>query len=65
MAIDEIDIVGGHQDGRALGIHVIEDLHNTLGRFKIQVSGRFIRKQHIGIVNQGTGYRDTLLLTTR
>ena len=56
--------VGNHDDGRALFVQIGKQGHDLVTIAGVKVTRRFIREDELGVVDYGTGYGDTLLLTT-
>ena len=63
--IDEARLMGGHHHGGAARVDAGEQLHDVDGCRGVEVSGRLVGQEHLGTVDQCTGDRDALLLTTR
>jgi hypothetical protein len=59
-----IHIVGDQQHGRLVGGYEVSEqaVHLEAGQ-RIQGAERFVRQQQFGIADQGSGQRNTLLLT--
>ena len=62
--VEQLGLVGHHQYGHAaIGVHGGEELHDLVGRAGVQVAGGLVGQEHIRLVDQRPGDRDTLLLT--
>ena len=59
----DLRLMGDHDDGHALLIELLEDLHNLLAGFGVQCAGGFVRQQHLGVVHNRSGNGHTLALT--
>ena len=58
-----VRFVRDHQDGdAALGVQLAEQLHDLDGSFGIEVAGRLVGKQHVGLRHDRPGDGDALLL---
>lgn len=57
--------VGYHHDGGALIIQFAEQLHHLHAVLGVEITRRLIGKDDARLAHHGTGYRHTLLLTTR
>ena len=57
--------VSDHDDRSPLFVQVGEQLHHFVAVGGVEVSGRFVRQDQLGVVHHGAGYGDALLLTTR
>jgi len=57
--------VGNHYDGGALFVEVCQELHYFVTVGGVEVTGRFIGEDELGVIDDGAGNCDTLLLTTR
>src|SRR6201992_4544608 len=57
--------VGNHDDGRALFVEIGEQGHHLITIRGVEVTGRFIREDELGVIDHGAGYGYALLLHTR
>jgi hypothetical protein len=55
--------VGDHDDGRAFVIEGLKNVHHLLAIGGIEVAGRFVREDQLGIADDGAGDGRALLLT--
>jgi hypothetical protein len=62
VAGNEQVVMGGDDDGGAETVHLLEQLHQTLGLGVVEVAGRFVGKEQAGAVDNGSGDGDALLL---
>ena len=62
MAGDERVVVRGDDDGGAEAVHLLEELHQTLGLGVVEVAGGFVGEEQAGTVDDGSGDGDALLL---
>ena len=54
----------GHQNDRdPLGVELCHDAHYLVASDRIQIARRLIRDDERGLIHQGAGYGDTLLLS--
>lgn len=59
----EIQIVGCEDGGDPFLAHEPQQLiEHLVGGVRIQIAGRFVREQNLGLVRDGAGNGDTLLL---
>src|SRR5699024_7835226 len=61
--VDGDVVVGGHDDGGALLVDAVEQVHDLGGRIRIEVAGGLVGKQDERAVDGGSGDGDALLLT--
>jgi len=62
----QTDIVSYHNHSNLfLHVQVNENFHDDISTASVKISSRFIEKQNLGLVRNGTGNSNTLLLTTR
>ena len=52
----------GHEDGGASLVDVMEHLEDFLGGDGVEIAGGFVGENEVGVVEQGAGDADTLLL---
>jgi hypothetical protein len=74
FAVEEMDgafgvvgvarVVGDHADGGAGGVDVLEEIHDGIAIFGVEVSGGLISEENHGIANERACHRDALLLPT-
>ena len=62
--LDQAPVVGCHHNRRAAHIGFFEDIEDLILVGIIQIAGRFVRQQDLGVVHQGPGQGHTLLFTT-
>jgi hypothetical protein len=62
VAGDERVVVRGDDDGGAETVHLLEELHQTLGLGVVEVAGGFVSKEQAGTVDDGSGDGNALLL---
>ena len=55
--------VGDHDDGRAFLIQLAKHPHHFLAMRGVEVAGRFVGEDQLGLADQGAGDGDALLLT--
>src|SRR4051794_33901343 len=58
-------VVGDHRDRRALPVQLLQQLHDGLAVFGVEVSGRLVREQDCGVAGDRARDGHTLLLTAR
>ena len=62
----ETDIVSNHNHSNLFfHVQVDKNFHDDVSAARIEISGRLIEKQNLGLVGNGASNRNTLLLTTR
>ena len=49
-------------DGAPFAAQLLEYLHHLKARVRIEIAGRFIGKNDVGVIHERAGYRDALLL---
>ena len=59
--VDGAGVVGGHDDGGAGAVDLVEEDHDAVSGFGVEVAGGFVGEQHEGSVNEGAGDGNTLL----
>src|ERR1700759_5220038 len=64
VASDERVVVGGDDHGGAETIHLLEQLHQTLGLGVVEIAGGFVGKEQARAVDDRSGDGDALLLAT-
>src|SRR5207245_7859905 len=57
--------VGDHDDGNPALVELLKNSHDFDAGPAVQVTGRLVRKQHFGLVDQRAPDRHALLLTAR
>ena len=63
--VGDVVFVRYHDDGVAAVVQVLEERHNFIGCFRIQVSGRLIGQDDAGVVHQRPGNGHPLALPAR
>jgi len=63
--VEHARIVGGNDDRFASFTELFEQLHDHDAALSIEVAGRLIGQDQWRVIDQGTRYCHTLLLTTR
>ena len=63
--LEQLQVMGGHDDRRTLGTDVSQQLYNLTACVGVEVSRRLIGENNLGSVEDGTGDDDALLLATR
>src|SRR5215217_8340675 len=58
---DEMRVVGRDQHGRAEPIELLEEMEEAGGKRGINIAGRFIGKEELGLCHNGTGNGHALL----
>ena len=61
----QVQVVGGHDDGRPLGSDFAQQFHNHPSGLHVQVTRRLVGQQDFRFVQDGPGDDDTLLLAAR
>ena len=56
-------VVSDHHDGASLAVQFAQQAQNNLFVDRVQVSGGLVGKNDFGIVDQGAGNADSLLLS--
>src|SRR5882757_9727584 len=59
----DVLLVRDHDDGDAMLVELLENGHDLDAGSAVEVAGRFIRQQHLRIIDQRARDRDALLLT--
>ena len=54
--------VGDHDDGRAFLVELAEHPHHLLAMRGVEVAGRLVGEDQLGLADQGAGDGDALLL---
>src|SRR6267142_1467560 len=72
LSVEEVDapfsvarvtrIVRDDADGRAVVVNLLQEIHDLLATLRIEVTGRFVRKQDQGLTGDSSCDRDSLLL---
>src|SRR3954469_16478590 len=62
--VDDVLVVGRHDDGGAGPVDPVEQLHGADGGLRVEVAGRLVRDEQHGPVDEGAGDGHALLLTT-
>ena len=62
--VDGAGVVGGHDDGGAGAVDLVEEDHDAVSSFGVEVTGGFVGEQHEGAVDEGAGDSDALLFAT-
>src|SRR2546423_8750630 len=66
VAVGSVDLGVRHlQDGRALIVQLLEKFHDLLALLGVQVAGRLVGKDHLGVSYNGSRYAYELLLPAR
>ena len=55
-------LVRDHDDGDSARVELLEDRHDFDAGSAVEIARRFIRQQHLGVIDQRTRNGDTLLL---
>ena len=63
--IGDLRIVRNDDNGTAGIVQLFENLHNQKFVFFIEVAGRFVRKQELGVIDERAGNTHALLLSAR
>ena len=64
VLVRQLGIVRDHNN-QTVARHVLEQVHDLHGRCRIQGAGRLVCQHDLGVVDQGTGNRHALHLSTR
>ena len=64
-ALDERPVVGGEQDGGAAQVDIEEETHDLLRELVVEIPGRLVGDQDLGLVDQRARDGDPLLLSSR
>ena len=59
---DEVHVVRGDEDGRPADVDLREEPHHLLGEAVVEVPGRLVGDEELGLVDEGARERDALLL---
>ena len=59
---NQLTVVRGEKNGRAIGVHFIEQGHNFLRQDIVEVACRLIGQDKRWFIDQGSGQRYALLL---
>ena len=60
-----MQVVCHHDDGRTLFACRLKDVHDVAAGLRVEVTDGFVSENHLRVVEQGSGYADTLLFTAR
>ena len=63
--IGDLRIVRNDDNGTAGIVQLFKNLHNQKFVFFIEVAGRFVRKQELGVIDERAGNTHALLLSAR
>jgi hypothetical protein len=58
-------IVGDHDDGVAFGMEITQQGHDPLLVVLVEIAGRLVGEDDLGLIDQGAGNTDALLLAAR
>ena len=59
-AVGDVGVVGDHDGGLALAVEFGEEVEDPVAGLPIEVAGRFVGEEEVGLVNQGAGDGDAL-----
>ena len=59
----DVLLVRDHDDGDAVLVELLENGHDLNAGSAVEIAGRFVRQQYLGLVDQRARDRDALLLT--
>ena len=59
---DGVDLVGGHEDGHALVIKLVEEVHDLVAGLDVDAGGGFVEEEEPGVAYEGPGEEGALLL---
>src|SRR6185503_4896784 len=62
QAVDDAFVVGSKEDGGAEVVDLLEDLYDLEGIDRVEVAGRLVGDDHVGLVDYRAGDGDALLL---
>ena len=62
--VNDLDIVGGQEHGRAIFINLLEQTHDIPAVLRVEVASGLISDKNLGLAHDGTGNRHPLALTT-
>ena len=62
--LEKLQVVGGHDDRRALSADTSQELYNLSARIGVEITCRLISKDDVRSVQYGTSNDNTLLLAT-
>ena len=60
----DVGLVGDEDDGVAAGVEIVEEGHDLVAGFGIEISGGLVGEDDGGLVDEGAGDGDALTLTT-
>src|SRR5215207_3766464 len=63
--VHHLPVVGRDQDGGADAVDPVQELHYADAGVRIEVARRLVCDEYVRLRDEGTGYRDTLLLAPR
>ena len=59
------ELVGDHHDSDASPVQLLKDSHDFNAGSAVEVAGRLIREQNLGVINERPRNGDALLLSAR
>ena len=62
---DRVDLMGGHDDGDALVVKLVEEVHGLVASLDVDACYGFVEEEESGVANEGSGEEGALLLTAR
>lgn len=62
---DQFPVMGADNDGGALSVYILEDSHDFMGQFDIEIPCWLISQEQFGIVDHSSGDSHPLLLAVR
>ena len=58
-----LQVVGDHEYGGAALANLVQNLHDLTAGLRVQITCGLIGQNQFGVIEQGAGYADTLLLS--
>ena len=65
VVLDQGRVVRRHHHGAALRGDLLEQLHDAVGRYRVEVARGLVGQQHLRVVQQGAGDHQPLVLAAR
>ena len=62
MGGDGVDFVGGHDDGDALVVQLVEEVEELVAGLDVDADGGFVEEEQGWVADEGAGEKDALLL---
>ena len=60
--LGHVGVVGDQHDGATAAVQLVEQAHHVAGRHRVEVAGRLVGQDQVGVGHQGPGHGHPLLL---